>query len=102
MQAGIANCRQYNIPSSFEVDHGNRQSRLPITPEILRHIKEYWEEDQIDRDRVMLWAAFMLCFFSFMQSGELCCTTGGAFSSAQKQTHLEKELHDIAISGTYG
>ena len=55
--------REIKIRKASEVDHGSRQSRLPITPEILRQIKEAREEDQIDRDRVILWAAFMLCFF---------------------------------------
>ena len=84
--------RVIKIRKASKVDHGSREFRLPITPKILRHIKESWEEDQIDRDRVMLWAAFTLCFFSFMRSGEPCCTTGGVFDQMRDLTP-----QDIAV-----
>ena len=58
-----------------EGDQGSRQPRLPITPKTLRQIKATWEKDHINKDKVMLWAAFTLCFFSFMRSRELYCTS---------------------------
>ena len=80
------------IAKASEGDHKSRQPRLLITPEILQQIKEAWEKDQIDKDRVMLWAAFTLCFFSFICSGKLCCITEGAFDQSCNLTP-----HDIAV-----
>ena len=34
----------------------------------------------------MLWAAFTLCFFSFMRSGELCCTSSRTFDQSRDLT----------------
>jgi len=39
-----------------------KRQRLPIQPDILRRIKQYWESATIDNDKVMLWTAF----FGFM------------------------------------
>ena len=46
--------------------------RKPISPDLLRDIKRAWEQTGLSQDRTMLWAAFLLCFFGFMRSGELC------------------------------
>ena len=46
--------------------------RLPISPSLLQRIKPMWEALPLTNDRIMLWAAFLMCFFSFMRSGEIC------------------------------
>lgn len=84
--------RGIKIRKASEGDQGSRQPRLSITPETLRQIKVTWEKDQISKDKVMLWAAFMLCFFSFMRSGELCCTSSRTFDQSQDLTP-----HDISV-----
>ncbi len=43
--------------------------RLPITPELLLAIKETWEKEPVTRDRAMIWAAALLCFFGFLHLG---------------------------------
>ena len=50
--------------------------RKPISPDLLRDIKRAWEQSGLSQDRTMLWAAFLLCFFGFMRSGELCTHAG--------------------------
>ena len=52
---------------------------LPITPEILCRIKAYWQQDPPSQDRIMLWAAFLTCFFGFFQSGEICTEKSESF-----------------------
>ena len=43
----------------------------------------------------MLWATFTLCFFPFMRSGELCCTTGGAFDQTRDLTPQDIAVDDV-------
>ena len=45
--------------------------RLPITPRIMGLLKQYWDNDSLDPDNIMLWAACCSCFFGFLRSGEV-------------------------------
>ena len=56
-----------------------RAPRLPITPAILLAIKCTWEREALGWDKVMLWAAMLLCFFGFLRSGEVCVPSQKAF-----------------------
>ena len=55
--------------------------RLPITPKILSRIKETWEAEGLSSDRIMVWAAMLLCFFGFFRSGEICAPSPGLFDA---------------------
>ena len=52
--------------------HSNNPERvkvhLPITPAILRRIKEHWTPYHKDSDILMLWAAATVCLFRLLQS----------------------------------
>jgi len=39
--------------------------RLPMTLAKLRHIKEAWEAERANSDKVMLWAVMLRCFLGF-------------------------------------
>ena len=68
------------------------RTRLPITPLILRRIRELWNGRPTRADYVMPWAAVTLCFFGFFRSGEITIPSLSAFDA---RTHLS--WGDVAI-----
>ena len=68
------------------------KTRLPITPPILKKIRELWDARPSRRDYVMPWAAMTLCFFGFFRSGEITIQARDAFNA---RTHLS--WGDVAI-----
>ena len=70
----------------------SRPLRHPVTPEILRQIRQAWEKEGLNSDKVMLWAAFLLAFYCFLRSGEVCVAVGEDFDE-----HRDLTPQDIAI-----
>ena len=61
--------------------------RLPITPEILKKMKQAWEKGPINADKSMLWAAALTCFFGFLRAGEICVPNDNLFDPGAHLTH---------------
>ena len=66
--------------------------RLPISPPLLRKIKAAWEKSALSVDRIMLWAAFLTCYFGFMRSGELCSSDSLKFLPSS-----ELSINDVCV-----
>lgn len=52
------------------------KKRLPITPDILRKLREAWSKDAQRVDNIMLWAVCCMCFYGFLRSGEVTLMSG--------------------------
>lgn len=68
------------------------KTRLPITPNIMRQLRESWERDSSHPDNIMLWAACCTCFFGFLRSGEV---TVSSVSDYDPEAHLSEG--DVAL-----
>ena len=56
------------------------KTRLPITLTILLQMRDYWLPKSADPDVKMLWAAAIICFFGFFQSGEITVRSTTSFN----------------------
>ena len=76
---------------------GNRDSkiRLPITPTILRNIKEQWADRATEYDIIMFWATACMALFGFFRLGEILVSPGEAYNPTN---HLS--MGDVAIDNT--
>ena len=79
---------------SIQAKSSKKPTRLPITPELLRKMRQVWTRGngRGSWDNVMLWAASLLCFFGFLRLGEITVPTDTGFDEG---AHLT--FNDISV-----
>ena len=75
--------------------NSNARPRLPMTPEILKVMKEVWQIDSDCNKARMLWAAAYTCFFGFLRSGEVVVPSDSEYYLA---VHLS--FGDVRLDNT--
>lgn len=97
---GLGDPRIASMPKLEYVTKGFRRTtsgrekrpRLPITPSILRRLKDSWERLPCREDAIMLWAASCLCFFGFLRMGEAVVPSDSEYDPA---VHLN--FNDVRV-----
>ena len=74
---------------------GKEADRLPVTPSLLMSIKRAWGKEACTYDQAMLWAAFLLCFFGFLRSGEVCVPSDSEFDEGAHLTFNDIKIINI-------
>ena len=71
--------------------------RLPITPEILRHLKNQWAPHARETDYKMLWAACCVGFFGFLTAGEFTTKPGEPPTLSPQDVAVDDREHPTLI-----
>ena len=73
---------EYVIKGSEKVALKPSHKRLPITPEILAALKQFWKAASNQFNAAAFWAASCMCFFSFLRMGEVVASTSTSYDPA--------------------
>ena len=74
----------------------SKRIRLPITPSVLRKMKQIWVDGEEDFDKVMLWAAATTTFFTFCRAGEITIPEGKTYDP-----HANLSYEDISVDNSH-
>ena len=75
---------------------GRGHSRIPITPNILRHIKQAIKKtEHSSHDKRMLWATCVICFSGGLRCGEVLCKKKNKFDADNNLLHKDLNLKTV-------
>ena len=71
--------RGIRVSQATTQPHSRQSQYMLITPKTLQQVKAHQQEDLPSQDRIMLWVAFLTCFFGFFTSREICVEHSESF-----------------------
>ena len=74
--------------------------RLPITPALMKNLRNFWHANCHDCNYAMWWAAACMCFFDFIRAGELVVPSDIGFGPSYHLT-FGNVLIDSQTSPSY-
>ena len=81
---------------------GRAKTRIPITPNLLKHMKSKLKKgDAPAHDRKLLWACSTICFSGGLRCGEILCKKPKKFDPDTDFLHSQIRLNSININGTH-
>lgn len=74
--------------------HGTRESACPS--DLLRKMRTIWESHTVNFNGIMMWAAFCLCYFVLLRSGEITVPSESAYYKGEHLSFTDVTVDSVS------